>query len=200
MHTVGRELAGLTRGGDLVILVGELGAGKTQLAQGIGQGLGVAGPVTSPTFVIARIHRAGAGRPDLVHVDAYRLGSAGEIDDLDLEAEMATAVTVVEWGRGFVEHLSDHWLAIEIRRSDDVDDETREVVIEAVGERWANLVPDWERLVNEAMGRDAAADRDASLDGNEAEDWVGGEPREDSQDQNLAEESVVDQPREGSVQ
>src|SRR5438094_5053580 len=101
MRDLGRRLAALLRAGDLVILVGGLGAGKTTLAQGIGAGLGVRGPVLSPTFVIARVHRD--GRIPLVHVDAYRLGSVAEVDDLDLDATLDESATVVEWGAGVVE-------------------------------------------------------------------------------------------------
>ena len=97
------------------MLTGPLGAGKTTLVQGIGEGLGVRGPVTSPTFVIARVHPAldGAG-PALVHADAYRLGSRAEVDDLDLDADLDSSVTVVEWGEGLVEDLADSYLEITI--------------------------------------------------------------------------------------
>ena len=108
---LGRRLAGVLRAGDLVVLAGGLGAGKTTLTQGIGAGLGVRGDVTSPTFVIARVHRATAGGPDLVHVDAYRLGSLVEVDDLDLDASLADSVTVVEWGSGKVEGLAEDRLS-----------------------------------------------------------------------------------------
>src|ERR1700683_5713564 len=101
MRDLGRQLAGLLRAGDRVLLPGPLGAGKTTLVQGIGAGLGVRGPVTSPTFVIARVHPVLAGPgPALVHADAYRLGRFSEGDDLDLDADMARAVTRVEWGEG----------------------------------------------------------------------------------------------------
>ena len=113
----GRELAALLRPGDLVVLAGPLGAGKTALTQGIGAGLGVAGPVTSPTFVLARVHRD--GRVPLVHVDAYRLGSMADVDDLDLDATADEAVTVVEWGHGLVEQLADEHLVVELDRRDD---------------------------------------------------------------------------------
>src|ERR1700704_5729814 len=103
MRALGRRLAAVLRPGDLVILAGPLGAGKTTLVQGIGTGLGVRGPVTSPTFVIARVHPSLVGGPSLVHVDAYRLGDALEVDDLDLDASLAESVTVVEWGEGKVE-------------------------------------------------------------------------------------------------
>ena len=106
MRGLGSRLAELLRAGDLVVLSGPLGAGKTTLAQGIGAGLGVRGQVTSPTFVIARMHPSLRSGPDLVHADAYRLGSRAEVDDLDLDADLATSVTVVEWGEGLVEALA----------------------------------------------------------------------------------------------
>jgi tRNA threonylcarbamoyladenosine biosynthesis protein TsaE len=116
---LGKELAGLLRPGDLLVLVGPLGAGKTALTQGIGAGLGVREPVTSPTFVIARVHRA--ARMPLVHVDAYRLGSVADVDDLDLDVTVADSVTVVEWGQGLVEQLADEHLEVRLdRREDDV--------------------------------------------------------------------------------
>ena len=114
MRGLGRRLAGLLRAGDLVVLSGPLGAGKTTLVQGIGEGLGVRGPVTSPTFVIARVHPAAGGGPDLVHADAYRLGSRAEVDDLDLDADTGRSVTVVEWGEGLVEDLADSHLEVSI--------------------------------------------------------------------------------------
>lgn len=113
----GAELAGLLRAGDLVVLSGPLGAGKTALTQGIGAGLGVTGPVTSPTFVLARVHRG--GRVPLVHVDAYRLGSLAAVDDLDLDTSVEESVTVVEWGHGLVEQLADEHLVVELERGDD---------------------------------------------------------------------------------
>jgi tRNA threonylcarbamoyladenosine biosynthesis protein TsaE len=116
-QALGRELAGVLRPGDLVVLVGPLGAGKTALTQGIGAGLGVREPVTSPTFVIARVHHG--GRLPLVHVDAYRLGSVADVDDLDLDASTDESVTVVEWGQGLVEQLADEHLEIRLDRRDD---------------------------------------------------------------------------------
>ena len=115
MRDLGRRLARMLKAGDLVVLSGPLGAGKTTLAQGIGAGLGVRGPVTSPTFVIARVHPNLGTGPDLVHADAYRLGSRAEVDDLDLDADLATSVTVVEWGEGLVEELAPDFLQVGIQ-------------------------------------------------------------------------------------
>ena len=135
MRALGRRLAALLRAGDLVILAGPLGAGKTTLVQGIGAGLGVRGPVTSPTFVIARVHPAVAGSgPALVHADAYRLGSIGEVDDLDLDTDAASAVTVVEWGTGLAEILAEDRLEITIEP--DRDGDARTVRINGYGGRW----------------------------------------------------------------
>jgi tRNA threonylcarbamoyladenosine biosynthesis protein TsaE len=136
-RALGRELAGSLRAGDLVVLAGPLGAGKTALTQGIGEGLGVREPVTSPTFVIARVHEG--GRLPLVHVDAYRLSSFDEVDDLDLDASLEESVTLVEWGDGLVEGLAGDRLHVAISRPSDGDDETRVVEITGVGDRWAGF-------------------------------------------------------------
>ena len=114
MLALGRRLAAVLLPGDLVVLSGDLGAGKTTLVQGIGAGLGVRGPVTSPTFVIARVHPSLTGGPALVHADAYRLNSPAEVDDLDLDASLETSVTVVEWGGGLVEGLAPDRLDVSI--------------------------------------------------------------------------------------
>jgi tRNA threonylcarbamoyladenosine biosynthesis protein TsaE len=116
MRTVGVRLAAVLRAGDVVVLAGGLGAGKTTLTQGLGDGLGVRGQITSPTFVIARVHPSLGTGPDLVHVDAYRLGGIAELDDLDLDTDVDHAVTVVEWGAGLVEPLSDSRLLVTIDR------------------------------------------------------------------------------------
>lgn len=117
----GERLAPLLRAGDLLILTGDLGAGKTTFTQGLGEGLGVRGSVTSPTFVIARVHPSLSGGPALVHVDAYRLGDAAELDDLDLDTDLASAVVVVEWGEGVAERLSASHVLVRLdRRADDV--------------------------------------------------------------------------------
>jgi tRNA threonylcarbamoyladenosine biosynthesis protein TsaE len=136
-RALGVELAGLLRAGDLVVLVGPLGAGKTALTQGIGQGLGVREPVTSPTFVIARVHTA--GRLPLVHVDAYRLGSVADVDDLDLDASTDEAVTVVEWGQGLVEQLADEHLEVRLERE---DDDVRTAVLVPHGPSWTERLGD----------------------------------------------------------
>jgi len=133
MHALGRRLASLLRAGDLVILSGALGAGKTTLVQGIGEGLGVRGPVTSPTFVIARVHPSLAGGPDLVHADAYRLASPAEVDDLDLDESMASSVTVIEWGGGLAEGLAADRLEVAIALAG----EGRSVRFAGHGGRWA---------------------------------------------------------------
>jgi len=130
-QTFGRRLAELLRPGDLVVLAGPLGAGKTALTQGIGAGLGVPGPVTSPTFVLARVHRG--GRVPLVHVDAYRLSGMADVDDLDLDATTEEAVTVVEWGHGLVEQLADEHLVVELDRR---DDDVRTARLVPVGPGW----------------------------------------------------------------
>ena len=126
-------LGALLRAGDLVVLTGDLGAGKTSLTQGIADGLGVRGPITSPTFVIARTHPSLVGGPDLVHVDAYRLGGLAELDDLDLDASLQDAVTVVEWGHGLAEQLSDGYLEVTLRGHD-----ARTVNLVCHGARWTD--------------------------------------------------------------
>ncbi|TDD95003.1 tRNA (adenosine(37)-N6)-threonylcarbamoyltransferase complex ATPase subunit type 1 TsaE [Actinomadura rubrisoli] len=138
MRELGLRLAVLLRPGDLLVLTGDLGAGKTTLTQAIGEGLKVRGPVTSPTFVIARVHPSLAGGPPLVHVDAYRLGGFAELDDLDLDASVAESVTVVEWGEGLAEGLADDRLEVIISRGTGPG-ETREVWIKGIGDRWSDL-------------------------------------------------------------
>lgn len=132
-RALGRDLAAHLRAGDLVVLSGPLGAGKTALTQGIGEGLGVSGRVTSPTFVIARVHR---GPVPLVHIDAYRLRDSGrlDLDDLAVDEDLETSVVVVEWGEGVVEALSDSRLEVVLDRH---DDDTRTATVTGTGPRWA---------------------------------------------------------------
>ena len=146
MQQLGRRLAGLLAPGDLLIAAGARGAGKTTLTPGIGAGRGVSGAIISPTFVLARIHPHPAGGPGLVHVDAYRLGSFAELEDLDLEVSLADSVTLVEWGTGVAEGLSDDRLEIDIRRSLDPADDTRWVFLTPIGPRWTSVRSDLEGL------------------------------------------------------
>lgn len=143
MRATGAEIARWLAPGDLVVLSGGLGAGKTTLTQGLAEGLGVRGPITSPTFVIARVHPSLAGGPALVHVDAYRLGSLDEVDDLDLDASLSDSVTVVEWGEGRVEALAESRLEVSLAVDPaaavdaETDAERRLVRVRGVGPRWA---------------------------------------------------------------
>ncbi|OEV03501.1 tRNA (adenosine(37)-N6)-threonylcarbamoyltransferase complex ATPase subunit type 1 TsaE [Streptomyces oceani] len=147
MGELGQRLAKLLRAGDLVLLTGELGAGKTTLARGLGAGLGVRGAVTSPTFVIARVHPPLGEGPALVHVDAYRLGGGlEEMDDLDLDVSLTDSVVIVEWGEGKVEELAEDRLHVVIGRAVGADTvgpgggpmDVREVSVTGVGRRWAD--------------------------------------------------------------
>ena len=145
------QLATLLRDGDVLILIGGLGAGKTTFTQGLGEALGVRGPITSPTFVVARTHPSLVNGPSLVHVDAYRLGAAAEIDDIDLDATVDESVTVVEWGEGMAEQLSDSWLEVRLENRqassndplgtavDGAHDETRVITIKPHGPRWVGV-------------------------------------------------------------
>lgn len=172
-RAIGVALARVLRAGDLLLLSGGLGAGKTTLTQGIGAGLGVRGQVASPTFVIARVHPAIGTGPDLVHVDAYRLTSLDEVDALDLDTSLAESVTVVEWGTGKVEGLAEDRLEIELVRPRGLDaadapggpgggasvagepldlehlgaDAPREIVVRLVGARWEDARADLERVL-----------------------------------------------------
>ncbi|WP_284986501.1 tRNA (adenosine(37)-N6)-threonylcarbamoyltransferase complex ATPase subunit type 1 TsaE [Arthrobacter sp. fls2-241-R2A-172] len=171
-HALAAALGGVLEAGDLLVLTGELGAGKTTFTQGLGEGLGVRAGIISPTFVLVRIHPnlpdgPRPGGPDLVHVDAYRLDSAAEVDDIDLENTMDSAVTVVEWGRDRVEHLSESRLEVDLHRSvggnsaaetgsvldfdTEDDDEPRTIVFRGFGPRWAEAP----RLLDETGSRPA---------------------------------------------
>lgn len=158
MRALGSRLAAQLRAGDLLVLAGSLGAGKTTFTQGLGAGLRVRGDVTSPTFVIARVHPSLVGGPELVHVDAYRLGgsadSRAELDDLDLDTDLDEAVTVVEWGEGLAEGLNESHLDIRIVRALAVEElsaefggndlDPRRVEITPVGPRWHDV--DWSNV------------------------------------------------------
>ena len=145
MHELGLKLARLLEAGDLVVLTGPLGAGKTTLTRGVGEGLTAIGNVSSPTFVIARTHKRKDGGPVLVHVDAYRLGGPLELDDLDIDYE--NSIVLVEWGKGMTDDLVESWLEIIIEReravehaADDSDaSDPRKVSIHGYGPRWANV-------------------------------------------------------------
>lgn len=151
MHHLADQVASLLRAGDLLVLTGDLGAGKTTFTQGLGAALGVRGPITSPTFVIARTHPSLVSGPALVHVDAYRLGGSAEIDDIDLDATASESVTVVEWGAGLAEQLSDSWLAVTIEArevapgdplgtaSGTASDQMRVVSVKSQGPRWIGV-------------------------------------------------------------
>jgi tRNA threonylcarbamoyl adenosine modification protein YjeE len=138
MHDLGLELSKELKAGDLVILTGPLGAGKTTLTRGVGEGLKAIGNVSSPTFVIARTHKREGSIVPLVHVDAYRLGSLHEFDDLDID--LLNSIVLVEWGRGFAEDLTDTWLDLEIERSSDPESDERTVKLHGVGERWDGVL------------------------------------------------------------
>ena len=137
MHQLGLDLAKVLVAGDLLVLTGPLGAGKTTLSRGIGEGLGVVGTVSSPTFVIARTHKRADGGAELVHVDAYRLGSPQELDDLDID--FANSITLIEWGRGFTDGIAESWLDIEIERDHTGASDVRKVTVIGEGSRWADV-------------------------------------------------------------
>jgi tRNA threonylcarbamoyladenosine biosynthesis protein TsaE len=165
MRDLGARLALLLRPGDLIVLAGPLGAGKTTMVQGIGAGLGVRGPITSPTFVIARVHPSLRGGPDLVHADAYRLGSRLEVDDLDLDADLDHSVTVVEWGAGLVEALAPAHLLISIAW------DRRDEPAVADGDRTGGSLPDRDPDGGDAAGEPADEARLVTLAGS-GERWA----------------------------
>jgi tRNA threonylcarbamoyladenosine biosynthesis protein TsaE len=147
MHEFGLRLAKYLKAGDYLVLNGELGAGKTTFTQGLGIGLNVVGTVTSPTFVISRIHLSNGTGPELIHVDAYRLTSRDQLLDLDLD-EHPNAVIVMEWGASYISALTETWLQIDISRTSEVDISqmnltdpaagVRIVELTAIGNRWEN--------------------------------------------------------------
>ena len=139
----GRSWGQRLQAGDLLVLTGDLGAGKTTFTQGLAEGLGVRGPIPSPTYVIARVHPSLTDGPGLVHVDAYRLGQAAELDDVDLDDTMAESVTVVEWGKGLAEHLAgEGWVEIILERTGNQDgaEDVRTAIVHGHGPRGLALV------------------------------------------------------------
>lgn len=153
-RALGEDLGRVLAAGDLVMLSGGLGAGKTTLTQGIGIGMGVRGRVASPTFIVARVHPSLSGGPDLIHADAYRIKDLSDLETLDLDSSLDEAVTVVEWGEGKTEAMSDERLSIEVRRAsggqaetdgdiidlEHMDDGTRLIVLRAHGHRWDGML------------------------------------------------------------
>ena len=143
MQSLGKKFGQQLRAGDYLVLTGQLGAGKTTFTQGIAEGLQVAGSVTSPTFVVSRIHKSLVGGPELIHIDAYRLSQSDQLLDLDLE-DHPNSVVVIEWGREFVTSLSDTWLDVEISRDSEFNEGDpaagiRKVKISSIGPRWDEL-------------------------------------------------------------
>ncbi|MEY3483270.1 MAG: hypothetical protein RLZZ218_105 [Actinomycetota bacterium] len=136
MHELGVKVSKVLRAGDLAILIGPLGAGKTTFTRGVGEGLEVEGNVSSPTFVVARTHKREGNAP-FVHVDAYRLGSPAELDDLDIP--FASSIVFVEWGKGLTNDISENWLEVEIARDTTGATEDRQVKITGFGDRWAGV-------------------------------------------------------------
>lgn len=182
MRTFAAALAEHLRAGDLLILTGNLGAGKTTFTQSLGKALDVAGRITSPTFVIAREHPSRSGGPALVHVDAYRLADGEELEDLDLDSELDESITVVEWGAGLAEQLSSDHLdititpvwdedagddgSVEMDDEDEVEDERRTVDLIGQGVAWADRMPAVEAAVSALPGVrvDAPASADLSAE------------------------------------
>lgn len=150
-HTLafGASVGSRLTAGDLVILSGSLGAGKTALTKGIAAGMGVLGVVTSPTFVLARVHPAGPAGVPLVHVDAYRLAGSVELDDLDLDTDLTAAAVVIEWGEGLAEQLSPSWLLIHLERR---PDDSREATVTGHGGRWAQRLAGLDRAGPDVTG------------------------------------------------
>lgn len=162
MHTLGEVLASELTGGDVIVASGELGAGKTTFTQGIGQGLHVSEPVISPTFVLVRRHDGVGGRPGLIHVDAYRLGSLAELVDLDLDETMDSSVTVVEWGAGIAEELASSYLGVQIDRTADPEDDTRIIYLTPVGPRWQGVDLGFLSVLTPDDAADTSEDADMS--------------------------------------
>lgn len=139
---LGAKLGRVLSAGDVILLVGDLGAGKTTFVQGVAQGLGVEGRVTSPTYIVARTHDSISEGPGLVHVDAYRLEDDLDLETIDLDSTLAESVTIIEWGRGVAEVLSADRLEVEFAFDESVpqqaDDEGRRIVFRPVGDQWVS--------------------------------------------------------------
>lgn len=142
LQSIAARIGARCLGGDVLVLNGDLGAGKTTFTQGLARGMGITESVTSPTFVISRVHQHPSGGTALIHVDAYRLGSLAELEDLDLEVNLGDGVVVVEWGRGLAEHLSPDGLDVMLTRSGADGDEVRQVTMTPRGARWASILED----------------------------------------------------------
>ncbi|WP_022867539.1 tRNA (adenosine(37)-N6)-threonylcarbamoyltransferase complex ATPase subunit type 1 TsaE [Schaalia vaccimaxillae] len=164
-RALGAAIGQILAAGDLVMLKGELGAGKTTLTQGIGEGMGVRGRVASPTFIVARVHPSQCGGPDLIHADAYRITDLDDLETLDLDSGLDEAAVVVEWGEGKAESLSENRLEIEVRRAtggtadtegtaidlEAMDDGRRTIVLRPCGSRWDGVLDNALRTAEEAM-------------------------------------------------
>jgi len=144
MQAFGKQIGALLTAGDVVVLSGPLGAGKTTFVQGLAEELDVQGTVTSPTFVVSRVHKSKSTGLALVHVDAYRLTSQSDLVELDLDATENT-VFLIEWGKDFVSGFTDNWLEIDIDRAQELTDDSdpasgiRTISVTAVGDRWSDL-------------------------------------------------------------
>ncbi|MDY3664844.1 tRNA (adenosine(37)-N6)-threonylcarbamoyltransferase complex ATPase subunit type 1 TsaE [Schaalia hyovaginalis] len=179
-RALGRALGEVLRAGDLIMLSGGLGAGKTTLTQGIGEGMGVRGRVASPTFIVARVHPSPVGGPDLIHADAYRISDLEDLETLDLDSSLADSVTVVEWGEGKTEGMSSERLEIAVVRAtggtagrtggaidlESMDDGERRIELRPHGSRWDGVL---DRVLVRARGLIAEGEAQALDEGAQAE-------------------------------
>ena len=179
-RALGRALGEVLRAGDLIMLSGGLGAGKTTLTQGIGEGMGVRGRVASPTFIVARVHPSPVGGPDLIHADAYRISDLEDLETLDLDSSLADSVTVVEWGEGKTEGMSSERLEIAVVRAtggtagrtggaidlETMDDGERRIELRPHGSRWDGIL---DRVLVRARGLIAEGEAQALDEGAQAE-------------------------------
>ncbi|MCI7512929.1 MAG: tRNA (adenosine(37)-N6)-threonylcarbamoyltransferase complex ATPase subunit type 1 TsaE [Schaalia hyovaginalis] len=179
-RALGRALGEVLRAGDLIMLSGGLGAGKTTLTQGIGEGMGVRGRVASPTFIVARVHPSPVGGPDLIHADAYRISDLEDLETLDLDSSLADSVTVVEWGEGKTEGMSSERLEIAVVRAtggtagrtggaidlESMDDGERRIELRPHGSRWDGVL---DRVLVRARGLIAEGEAQALDEGAQTE-------------------------------